>query len=169
MNRVIAFTLAALTVTGIACARSTPGISLASSDFDLNALVGQWRGNFSSAQTGRTGTIAFTLRAGESAASGNVVMFPKPDSLLTPEEREMMTNVPDRTVLKIQFMRKEAGNLSGELTPYTDPDCSCTARTTFQGVFTNAATIEGTYTTVHSNPGSNITGGKWKVTRVKKL
>ena len=167
MNRAIAFTLAAL-VSTIACARQTPGIQLASSDFDLDALVGQWRGNFSSNQTGRTGTIAFTLRAGESAASGNVVMLSKPDSLLTPEEREMMANVPDRTVLKIHFVRKEGGQLNGLLDPYTDPDCACKATTTFQGKFSDAQTIEGTYTTVHSQPG-DITGGRWKVTRTRKL
>src|SRR3954463_14572126 len=113
MNRAIMFTLAALTATATACARSTPAIELASSDFDLQPLVGQWRGSSTSSQTGRTGTIAFTLRAGESAASGGVVIFPKPDSLLTPEERETMQNVSDRTVVKIHFIRKEGGTISG--------------------------------------------------------
>jgi hypothetical protein len=169
MNRAILFTLAALTLTATACARSTPGIELASSDFDLNPLVGKWQGSYSSAQTGRTGTIAFTLRAGESAASGGVVIFPKPDSLLTPEERETMENVSDRTLVKIHFIRKEGGTLSGELDPYRDPECNCTATTKFQGSFTNASTIEGTFTTVPSAAGGRITGGRWKVTRVKKL
>jgi hypothetical protein len=169
MNRAIALTLAVLASTSTACTRPTPGIELASSDFDVGPLVGQWRGSFSSSQSGRSGTIAFTLRAGESAASGNVVMFQKPDSLLTPEEREMMANVPDRTVLKIHFLRKEGGTVNGTLDPYTDPSCDCTANTTFRGLFTNPTTIEGTYTTVHSTPGAEIIAGKWKVTRTKKL
>jgi len=167
MNRTIAFIAAAAATIG--CARGTPGIELASSDFDLNPLVGQWRGNFSSAQTGRTGTIAFNLNAGESAASGNVVMFPKPDSLLTPEERAEAANVPDRTVLKIHFVRKEGGSVSGGLDPYRDPDCDCTVTTLFQGAFTNSSTIEGSYTTVRSKPGSDVINGKWSVTRVKRL
>jgi len=169
MNRAILFTLAAVTVTAAACARSTPGIELASSDFDLQPLVGQWRGTSTSSQTGRTGTIAFTLRAGESAASGGVVIFPKPDSLLTPEEREAMENISDRTVVKIHFIRKEGGTVSGELDPYRDPECNCIATTKFQGSFTNASTIEGNFTTVPSAPGGRVTGGRWKVTRVKKL
>src|SRR5690242_8046687 len=138
MNRAIAVTVAAFATT-IACARRTPGIELGSSDFDLNPLVGQWRGSFSSAQTGRTGTIAFNLNAGESAATGNVVMFSKPDSLLTPEERDLAANVPERTVLRIHFVRKEGGSVNGGLDPYRDPECDCTVTTLFTGTFTNSS------------------------------
>ena len=155
----------------IACASRAPEIELTSSDFDLNPLVGEWRGNYSSAETGRSGTIAFTLRAGEGSASGNVVMIPRADSLLTPAEREVVSNIsaPGRTVLKIHFLRKEGGNLSGTLDPYRDPDCDCPVTTTFQGTFKDARTIEGTFTTVPSTPGRSFTGGKWQVTRVKRL
>ena len=160
-----------LTAATVACATTPPGIGVTSSDFDVNPLVGDWRGNYSSAETGRSGTIAFTLRAGESSASGNVVMIPRADSLLTPEERELVSNVssPGRTVLKIHFIRKEGGNLNGTLDPYKDPDCDCTVTTTFQGTFRDARTIEGTFSTVPSVPGRGVTGGRWKVTRVKKL
>jgi len=169
MKRAIALMLGLLAGNAIACARSTPGIELRSSDFDLDPLVGQWRGDFISTQPGRTGTIAFTLRAGESAAAGNVVLFQKPDSLLTPEEREMMANVPERTVLKIRFIRKEGGDVNGSLDPYQDPECDCTVTTTFQGKFTNPTTIEGAYTTVRAKPGSDVIRGQWKVTRARKL
>ena len=169
MKRAIGLMLAAAAMLSPGCARSTPGIELRSSDFDLDPLVGQWRGSFISSQPGRTGTIAFTLRAGESAAEGNVVLFQKPDSLLTPEERELMANVPDRTVLKIHFLRKEGGNVNGGLDPYHDPECDCTVTTNFQGSFTDATTIEGDYTTVRAKPGSDIIRGKWKVTRTRKL
>jgi len=165
---IIATGLAAAT---IACATTTPGIGVTSSDFDVNPLVGEWRGDYSSAQTGRRGTIAFTLRAGESSASGNVVMIPRADSLLTAEERELVSNVsaPGRTVLKIHFIRKEGGSLSGTLDPYNDPDCDCRVTTTFQGTFRDARTIEGTFTTVPSVPGRGVTGGRWTVSRVKRL
>ena len=169
MNRALALSLALVATTSTACARSTPGIEMRSSDFDLDPLVGQWRGSFVSSQPGRTGTIAFTLRAGESAASGSVVLFQKPDSLLSPEERELMANVPDRTVLKIHFLRKEGGSVNGALDPYRDPECDCTVTSTFQGTFTDPATIEGEYTTVRGKPGTDIIRGRWKVTRQKKL
>jgi hypothetical protein len=169
MKREIALTLALLLPGTIACARSTPGIELRSSDFDLDPLVGQWRGNFVSTHPGRSGTIAFTLRAGESAAAGSVVLFQKPDSLLSPEEREMMANVPERTVLKIHFVRKQGGDVNGALDPYKDAECDCTVTTNFQGKFTDPTTIEGGYTTVRAKPGSDIIRGTWKVTRTKKL
>jgi hypothetical protein len=169
MNRAIAFTLLLVATTPTACARNTPGIEMRSSDFDLDPLVGQWRGTFVSSQPGRTGTIAFTLRAGESAASGNVVLFQRPDSLLTREEREMMVNVPERTVLQIHFLRKEGGSVNGALDPYHEAECDCTVTTNFQGSFTDPATIEGNYTTVRAKPGTDIIRGKWRVTRTRKL
>jgi hypothetical protein len=155
----------------VACATKPPGIELTASDFDLQPLVGVWRGNYTNPQAGRQGTIAFTLRAGESSASGNVVMIPKADSLLTAEEREMVSDVgpTGRSVIPIHFIRKEGGHLTGTLDPYRAPDCDCMVNTTFQGVFADANTIQGTFTTVPSKPGSTVTSGTWKVTRVKKL
>lgn len=171
MKRVAYFCAAAAAATLVSCASHPPQTEVSSSDFDLNPLVGQWRGTSRNPQTGRTGTIAFTLRAGESAASGNVVLIPRPDSLLTPAEREMVENVgaSGRSVLKINFVRKEGGSLTGTLDPYRDPDCSCTVITTFQGSFKDASTIEGTFTTVPSQPGGNVSGGTWRMTRVKRL
>jgi len=160
-----------LAVSAVACARKTPGIEVSASDFDVNPLVGQWRGSYSSNATGRNGTIAFTLLAGESSASGNVVMIPRSDSLLTAQEREMLNNVstPARTVLSIHFIRKQGGSVHGTLDPYRDPDCQCTVNTTLDGSFRDQSTIEGTYATVPSAAGGTVSGGTWKVTRVKRL
>jgi len=163
--------IAALAASTVACATKPPGIALTSSDFDLQPLVGVWRGDYSNPQTGRRGTIAFSLRAGESFASGNVVMIPKPDSLLTAEERELASDVPStgRSVIPIHFIRKEGGSLNGTLDPYRAPDCDCIVTTTFQGTFTDERTIQGTFTTVPSKAGTSITSGTWRVTRVKRL
>jgi hypothetical protein len=173
MPRISSIFAVSLVACTIACtaASKAPEIGVTASDFDLNPLVGEWRGAYSSTETGRSGTIAFTLRAGESSASGNVVMIPRADSLLTPAERELVTNVstPGREVLKIHFIRKEGGNLSGTLDPYRDPECACPVTTTFQGSFSDARTIEGTFTTVPSVAGRSVTGGKWRVTRVRRL
>ena len=88
-------------------------------------------------------------------------MIPRADSLLTPEERELVSNVasPGRTVLKIHFIRKEGGNLSGTLDPYNDPDCDCRVTTTFQGTFRDARTIEGTFSTDHLFQGGASPAG----------
>jgi hypothetical protein len=171
MLRSSTITAVLLVASTIACARRTPGIEVSATDFDLNPLVGQWRGAYQSSATGRSGTIAFTLLAGESSASGNVVMIPRSDSLLTPAEREMVNNVsnPGRTVLSIHFVRKQGGTLSGNLDPYRDPDCACQVTTTFEGAFSGSSVIEGTFSTVPSSPGGTVSGGTWKVTRVKRL
>jgi hypothetical protein len=98
-------------------------------------------------------------------------MIPKADSLLTPEERELLSEeTPSgRTVLSIKFVRKEGGSLNGTLNPYRSPDCACTVTTTFEGTFKDAATLAGTFTTVPSKVGAAITAGTWQATRVKKL
>ena len=156
-----------LTVAGVAaslgCASKPPEIALTSSDFDLNPLVGEWRGDYSNPEIGRGGTIAFTLRAGESAASGNVVMIPSSGDTFVPH-----ADTP-RPVLTIHFIRKEGSKVTGTLDPYQDPACDCQASTTFEGAFVDRSTIEGTFTTVTSLAGRPATHGKWKVTRVKKL
>jgi hypothetical protein len=171
MRRNALILAAGLAVSSIACVSRSPSIEVTSNDFDVNPLVGEWRGNYSSAQTGRSGTIAFTLRAGEGSASGNVIMVPRPDSLLTETERDALSNVSaaGRSVLKIHFVRKEGGSLSGTLDTYNDPDCGCPVTTTFQGSFRDARTLEGTFTTVPSTPGRVVSGGTWRATRVKKL
>jgi hypothetical protein len=159
---------AALAIAG--CASRQPDIELTSSDFDLNPLVGEWRGDYSSTETGRNGTIAFTLRAAESAASGNVVMLPRADSSFAANHAPVDPSIPNvREVLTIHFVRKEGSNVVGTLDPYLDPQCACRVTTTFQGAFRNRSTIEGTYSTVPVTSGPKATGGRWKVSRVKKL
>ncbi|MEA2764325.1 MAG: hypothetical protein QOK07_729 [Gemmatimonadaceae bacterium] len=157
-------------LASVACASRQPEIELTSSDFDLNPLVGEWRGNYSSAETRRNGTIAFTLRAAESAASGNVVMLPRADSSFEANHAPVDPSIPNtREVLTIHFVRKEGSNVVGTLDPYLDPECACQVATTFQGAFRDRSTIEGIYTTVPSISGRKVTSGKWRVTRVKKL
>jgi hypothetical protein len=162
--------IAAVTLMASGCASRQPEIELTASDFDLNPLVGEWRGNYSSSETGRSGTIAFTLRAGESAASGNVVMIPRTEpSLATEAPADSPTTSRRREVLTIHFVRKEGSNVVGTLDPYLDPECACQVSTTFQGEFRGSGSIEGTYTTVPSRPGGGVSTGRWRVTRVKRL
>jgi hypothetical protein len=161
-----------LAVCALACTPKAPAIEVMSGDFDLNPLVGEWRGTYSSAETARSGTIAFTLRAGETAAFGRVIMMPhSADSLAMARAAAIAgnTSTADRQALTIKFVRKEGGKLLGTLDAYTDPDCRCTVNTSFQGAFTDAKTIEGTFTTVGVVPGRAPTGGSWKVERLKRL
>ena len=155
---------AVVAASAVGCASRPPEIELTSSDFDLNPLVGEWRGNYINPEAGRSGTIAFTLRAGVSSASGNVVMIPhSADSSLS------SAAAVARSVLKINFIRKEGSKVSGTLDPFRDPNCGCQVNTTFEGAFTDAHTIEGTFSTAPLVVGPKVTSGTWKVTRVKRL
>ncbi|HEY1952018.1 MAG TPA: hypothetical protein VGG76_04370 [Gemmatimonadaceae bacterium] len=173
MTPALSATAVCVAIAAMACARPTPNIAVTATDFDVNPLVGQWRGTYGSTTTGRNGTIAFTLLAGESAASGNVVMIPRADSLLSPQERELLNAVStapaSRQVLSIHFVQKQGGNVHGTLDPYQDPECGCTVTTTFDGSFKPGPAIEGTYSTVPSVAGATVNGGTWRVTRVKRL
>ncbi len=164
MNRfIVLLALAGIAASANGCATRPPETELYSSDFDLNPLQGEWHGEYSNPEAGRSGTIAFTLRAGESSASGKVVMLPgKADSLASAAAMA-------RSVINISFIRKEGNKVTGTLDPFRDPQCECTVTTNFEGSFTDARTIEGTFTTVPSRTGANVTGGKWKVTRLRRL
>lgn len=165
MNRiVVVLALAAVTVSAAACGGTPqPETQITSSDFDLTPLVGEWRGDYTNPGAGRSGTIAFTLRAGESSAIGRVVLIPgKADSLVT-------SAAMARSLINISFVRKEGNKVTGTLDPYIDPTCSCRVTTNFEGSFTDARTIAGTFTTVPTQSGAQITGGTWKVIRVKRL
>ncbi|MEO8911175.1 MAG: hypothetical protein ABI408_13260 [Gemmatimonadaceae bacterium] len=162
-------TIAAVSLSVSGCASRKPEIELTSSDFDLNPLVGEWRGTYNSAETGRSGTIAFTLRAGEAAASGDVVMLPRTDSSVASQAMIDAASIAGRQILTIHFVHKEGNNVVGTLDPYRDPECACQVSTTFQGTFRDHGTIEGTYTTVPSVPGAGVSTGRWLVTRVKRL
>ena len=165
MKRLTTIVLAgAVVASAPGCASKPPEIELTSSDFDLNPLVGEWRGNYTNPEAGRSGTIAFTLRAGVSSASGNVVMIPRgADSSLS------SAAAVARSVLRINFIRKEGSKVSGTLDPFRDPNCGCQVTTTFEGAFTDAHTIEGTFSTAPLVVGPKVTNGTWKVTRVKRL
>jgi hypothetical protein len=166
MNRLVITVLAGALVTAstVGCASKPPEIALSSRDFDLNPLVGEWRGNYVNPEAGRSGTIAFTLHAGVSSASGNVVMIPH-----TADSSLSSAAAVARSVLKINFIRKEGRKVSGTLDPFRDPNCGCQVTTTFEGTFTDAHTIEGSFSTAPLVVGPKVTNGTWKVTRVKRL
>jgi hypothetical protein len=95
------------------------------------------------------------------------------DSLFTPNTNPTggttISTAAQRQSLTINFVRKQGGTLLGTLDPYTDPDCRCTVNTNFQGAFTDARTIEGTFTTTNPQGATPPTAGTWKVTRLRKL
>lgn len=167
--------VAAVGVSALAlgCNLRPPTTEVTASDFDLAPLVGKWTGEYNSEETGRSGDISFVLRAGEVSASGLIEMVARePETVVVPADRPIVNgrlSAAAKQLLTIHFVRKEGNKVVGLLDPYTDPDCACRVTTSFQGVFIDSRTIEGTYNTIGSELAHIATSGQWRVTTTKRL
>ena len=150
------------------CASQNPAPPVPVAGSDVSALAGRWVGEYSSGETGRTGSIVFELKSGEKVARGDVLMKPKEEPAgqgsTLPGPSETLRTMPQ--VLNISFVSATGGVLRGTMDPYRDPSCDCQVQTTFVGRL-SGDTIEGTYTTTPLGAES-ITTGRWKMTRQKK-
>jgi hypothetical protein len=166
---VLAAALAAV-VGSWGCASRPAAVPVLGDPSDLRALAGEWEGEYSSQETGRSGSIVFTLRAGRDSAAGDVVMTPAtpPTPAVRSEGNVALPSGASAAaqVLTITFVRAAGDSVSGALAPYTSPDCACSLTTTFVGRVRGDA-IEGTFTT----RGEGVPGpqpGRWKVTRKRR-
>ena len=157
-------TLLVLALT--ACGASRAPVPLVGASADVGALTGEWAGDYSSAESGRSGSISFTLLAAGDSAFGDVVMIPSAwGRPLVPWRGENATGAnqqPASTVLTIRFVRVEHGHVSGTLDPYADPQTGGRLLTTFSGEL-NGNQITGTYTTRLTSGGTQT--GRWTVQR----
>jgi len=158
----------AAVVGGWGCASRPAPVPVLGDPADLRALAGEWEGEYSSRETGRSGSIVFTLTAGRDSAAGDVVMTPAMPTSPAPGERTgaRPSAAAAAQVLTITFVRATGDSVSGALAPYTSPDCACSLTTTFVGRLHGDA-IEGTFTT----RGEGVPGaqpGRWKVTRNRR-
>lgn len=161
------FVLTLVLITAACGWRRTP-VPVISDTGSTGLLVGSWSGEYSSRETGRSGSISFELASEKDTAYCDVVMIPAVQKLKIAVEASNQAPVVRQPApaepLKIKFVRLGEGRITGTLEPYTDPDCACTVSTTFEGKFTGANRIEGTYVTTGRALGQSTTG-QWKVTR----
>lgn len=163
---------AALTAGTFACAPRIPApISISGSDFDLRPLEGTWTGDYFSPETGRIGSIVFTLQPGGAMAAGDIVMIPRSQvRMMTLQDGRPLTVTAmgmTSQVLTIHFVRKEGNEVMGVLDTYTDPDCDCRVSTIFRGMLRGLNTIEGTFTTRSLSTLNVRSSGKWSVSHLK--
>ncbi len=131
----------------------------------IDPLVGDWAGEYVSPETGRTGSIVFSLVAGRDTASGDVLMIPSnPDFPPTVARSDDPQQRAPR-VLKISFVRCEGNEVSGWLDPYPDPDTGEKTSTTFEGVI-KGDKLEGRFVSYLELSGKRRTG-TWTVSRKK--
>lgn len=157
--------LAAVILVG--CAPTPTPVPLQADPSQVSQLNGRWEGNYSSEETGRSGSIVFTLVAGSDTATGDVLMVPSNTRVpLQPAPRakpSQQQNLASPEVLTIRFVRFKGNEVRGELVPYRAPDCDCTLETTFTGTL-KGDRIEGVFTTF-GGPGPAPSTGRWQVWR----
>lgn len=157
----------ALAASLSACGARQEAVPLVGAAGDLEALVGEWVGEYSSVETGRSGRVTFTLAAQGDTAHGDVVMIPhganQPLRPAEPGDPNVVGARPMSEVLTIRFVRVEGDRVSGSLAPYRDPECGCPLYTTFEGSLTDDV-IEGTFQTRHGQT-NEVLRGRWKVVR----
>ena len=148
-----------------ACGGPSTPVPVAGTGTDLQSLAGEWTGEYSSTETGRSGSIVFRLTAGTDSATGDVMMSPQgaraprggPGAATTP------AGVRAPNVLTIRFVKIDGGRVSGRLDPYVEPECACTLLTVFTGEL-KGDTLSGSYTSSLQTTGREQ-HGRWQVTR----
>ncbi len=153
------------------CASRLPPVPVAGLPADLQTLRGEWVGEYQDYETGRAGSIRFSLEAGSDTAHGDVVLaLPESDLRAGARAREEEANVVESggvqlaERLRISFVAMAGGRIRGRLDPYPDPECGCMVETVFVGTVA-ADTLRGTYRSfVESRPGPRE--GTWHVVRI---
>ena len=158
--------VAALAVVAMGCRTRLDPVPVAGVHTEVEQLIGDWDGTYSSSESRRTGSIFFQITAHGDSAFGDVLMpvtpgtvGPRPVDMLTGHEQ----HVRSTELLSIRFVRVAGGAVQGELEPYIAPDCDCVARTTFYGKV-EGNEISGSYITT-SDRGTQR--GEWRVRKVK--
>jgi hypothetical protein len=154
----------ALLGVGAACRYQPSPVTLRGSPPEIAALAGEWGGEYSGAQSGRSGSISLRIAAGGDTAYGDVVMVSNTGQrpVAAHGEREHLAHARSADVLRISFVRVAQGRVTGVLEPYVAPDCQCRVTTSFSGTI-QGDVVEGTFTTRGS--GGLEQSGRWRVSR----
>lgn len=151
----------------LSCGTSEPGpVQVIGVPEDLVPITGEWTGTYDSSATGRSGSITFHLTENPKGAHGDVLMVPKHEVIRGNEDprRHDEPPFPGPSVLTIEFVRIAAGEISGRIAPYPDPEVAgATLETHFAG-HVDGEWIEGTFVT-YSDHGVSPRRGTWRVYR----
>jgi hypothetical protein len=145
-----------------ACAGAT-AIPIQGPQTDLAALLGEWRGTYTSPDLSREGTVWFTLASGEDHAHGDVRMTPRGQTEpYGPYDETNRQRHESPRFLSIRFVQVSSNDVRGVLDAYWDPDCKCSATTTFRGQ-RDGDRLQGTFET-RLMTGTVVTG-RWRADR----
>lgn len=157
--------VATIAISLSACRYQPTPVSLQGADSELSAIAGEWVGDYSGAQSGRSGGISFTVQAGKDTAYGDVTMTPLLNQSLRAADHgtpEHARHVSAPELLRVTFIRVRGGSVEGSLEPYIAPDCNCVVSTVFRGAL-QGNEIKGDFET--RGEGGLRQVGNWTVKR----
>ena len=152
-------TLIAIAVA-TACGYHMPPVEVQGPENAVAVLAGEWSGSYWSVESGRSGSIQFSLEAGQDTAFGDVLMVPEEPA----RTQERLADRPMSERIPIAFVRIDRDRVVGTLAPYRDPECGCRLRTTFSGTV-QGDTLRGTFSSRHIE-GGRTTTGQWRAVRI---
>lgn len=154
-----------LAAVAVGCRYRPEPVPLSGAPEELRPMVGHWVGRYTGLESGRVGTIDFTVNARADSAYGEVLLtVPGSDDpvfAIDPVDVHMR-HATSLQSLSISFVGISGGRVRGTLEPYRAPDCGCVARTVFTGTVTGN-TITGTFITTLED--GHQQQGTWRVTR----
>ena len=161
----------------LSCHRVAPGeaVPIEGSPDAASEIAGTWTGRYWSQDTGRHGSITFSM--GENADSGRgeveITFSPAVRSAAVAAavdprqgESDPALNPEPCPFLSIKVVRLERHRVRGTLVPYWDPDCDCRAETVFEGKISGNR-ITGTFTTRRASSDRRVLTGAWRAERAR--
>ena len=148
-----------------ACSYAGNPVPLRGSATDIGALAGRWDGEFWSDESGRRGSLLFTIRSGTDTAIGDVVLstgMTEPVIAADARDPQHLRHSRAPEVLRVTFVAVRGEMLRGRIEPYVAPDCKCVVVTEFLGTIAGD-TVSGRYDT--TGPGVRQEG-RWVMRRV---
>lgn len=147
-----------------ACTYAGTPVPLRGSAADVATLAGRWDGEFSSDESGRGGTLLFTIRQGTDTAFGDVVMHSGiTDPVVAADARDPQhlrhSRAPE--VLRVTFVAVQHDMVRGQIEPYIAPDCKCVVVTEFLGTIAGDSVV-GRYDTRGAGVRQE---GRWSIRR----
>lgn len=161
--RVTHFAAGIAVLTSVACGGFDSHVPVVGPAEDVQALVGHWDGEFSSAATHRRGLIEFDLEAQQDTA--HAVIYYMPDrlgSMAADHPRDGSYN-PSPVVLKLELLEVRGAQVRGVLERYPDPATGELVSAVFTGEL-QGDEIDGTYVMEFVRSGDRASG-RWTVTR----
>jgi hypothetical protein len=157
--------LALTAMSTLACVTLPRPASIANRPTDVLLLEGEWRGEFTSDDGQRGGTIAFQLAVNNDSARGPAVLKPVA-YVSTPAGASAPVRTEARATVNtpMRFVSVTDGVVAGTMPAFFDADRLTIVQMTFVGRMRSWNIIEGTYVTLGT--GARVEErGTWRVMR----